>query len=53
LRGQNDLRLSGSRKNAVTFKRPNGLFKSALMDQAVKDGRKDDEPAFLGLSASP
>ena len=47
MRGQNDLRLSGSRKNAVTFKRPNGLFKSALMDQAVKDGRKDDEPATI------
>jgi len=53
LRGQNDLRLSGSRKNAVAFKRPNGLFKSALMHKAVKGGRKDDEPAFLSLSASP
>ena len=47
MRGQNDLRLSGSRKNAVAFKRPNGLPKSALMHQAVKDGRKDDEPATI------
>lgn len=53
LRGQNDLRLSGSRKNAVAFKRPNGLPKSALMHQAVKDGRKDDEPAIIDLSQVP
>ena len=46
------MRLSGSRKNTVAFKRPNGLYKSALMHQAVKDGPKDDEPVFLDFSES-
>lgn len=34
------------------IKPPNGLFKSALVHQAVKAGPMDDEPAFLGLSES-
>ena len=53
LREQIDLRLAACRKNAVAFKRPNGLPKSALMHQAVKDGRKDDEPAIIDLSQVP
>jgi len=39
LREQIDLRLSGSRKNAVADKRPNGLSKKALMHQTVKGCR--------------
>lgn len=50
MRGQNDCGWAAGRKNAVAFKRPNGLSKKALMHQAVKDGPEDDEPVFLDLS---